>query len=289
MSLQFDTTQSVAPDVVCETDAVGNVVRCFSAPRIGSLYALAMAPPVAAQQGFHPGHLYIAHGDTPIRGLNNGVVTELSQNGEHIRSFCGGKTSHTSLGCPTDMIFAPDGRLLVATGKSVVAFEDGGGRARRFALGLYGQLTSDASHRIWGVRQGGANHIVKIFDVRGHLLGTLGGVFPPDAYSGIAYSSQGHVFVHKCRLEESAVEIYDPAGELIHSFAAPPYCSQSRVAIDAENRLYFCCQRTQEIFVVSAEGVPIRRIILQGNLTPKRIFIQNNGNLWVCGSTASYP
>jgi DNA-binding CsgD family transcriptional regulator len=165
-----DHQQSLHPTGrVIAINARGEIVR--SLEKLNRVYGVAIAPPVAREQGFTPGHLFISQSSMAKRGLNRNEILEFTSEGAVVATFCGGQEMGSRLANNCYPLFAPDGTLLLTTTSlldALLEFRNGGQTVRRLADGCFLQVAI-AENRIYATQCSSVGYVVKVLDLRGNL------------------------------------------------------------------------------------------------------------------------
>ncbi|HZO88886.1 MAG TPA: LuxR C-terminal-related transcriptional regulator [Chthonomonadaceae bacterium] len=270
--------------IVCALDRSGNVVRCFGQEQMGIARCIVIAPPHAAEAGFTPGNLFIAHDYVPQRALNRGAIAEFTPQGQFVRAFCGGPEINTRLIGPLNLAFAADGALLATSGiltDAILRFDQGGRRVRRWIEGVHNDVGVGSTGQIYTIRPETDKSTIAIYTPNGSYLGRLGPVHKYELYK-LAIHSCGHVYVSRNAKGRCEVHVYDPKGDKLDSWY-PGGLNDGRLALDEWDRLYVCCSESQDLKILAPDGTVERRFDLRGRLKPWAVAPGPNGQIYVCG------
>jgi DNA-binding CsgD family transcriptional regulator len=271
--------------VVCEVDSVGRLVRTFGSDRLFGRTGLVVAPPRAARQGFHPGHLFVTSQQIAVSGLNLSALHEFTPEGQFVRTFCGGREIGTRLASSPPGVFHPDGRLLVACGSStdaLLAFRRGGATVRRFANIICGQVSVGPFGAIYAAHVSTVGGCIRVYDAGGRLLRTFGSTPAGAGYSGLAVDSRGHVWVNYDENDAFALREFGSDGTLRRTLPLPGL-GRGCLAVDERDHLYVPCPRGGDIKILTPDGNVVRRIGLRGRLTPTSVAVGTAGQLYIVG------
>lgn len=273
--------------LVGEWSHSGAPLRAFPVEGGFPIGCLAVAPPSAALHGFTPGHLFLVSALDRPEGLNTHAISEYAPEGQCVRTLCGGRDIATRLGNVACLTFLPDGRLLVASNwvtDSLLAFSEGGKTVRPFAGCCCTGLAASAEGKVYAVRYSSLGCGINVYDAQGCLLQTFGGTPAGVEYFGIAINSRGQVFVNRLESGQGRIEVFDAEGKFLR-FLDVPGLERGQPVMDAQDRLYVPCPRTQDIKIVSPSGKIERRIELPGLSAPYCLAVQEDGNLWLSGKS----
>ncbi len=273
---------------ICELRPDGRILRVFGQEVIEAARSIAVVPDRAAEHGFKPGNLLVAHDLHPQDGLSRGAITESTPGGEYVRTFTGGSEIGIRLVGPLSLAFHADGRLLATSGwltNAILAFEDGGTTVRRFIDGWYFQVSVGPDGRIYGAPGDFTPGLIRIWDPDGTPAGAITGPDPGWHYLGLTVNSAGHVYAVARREGDRMVEQFDVNGQFVRSVPLTGL-DECRLSVDSEGRLYVPCSRTREIAVLTPAGEVQSRLPLSPGLVPTSAASGNAGRLWVCGYTA---
>jgi DNA-binding CsgD family transcriptional regulator len=277
---------------IAEIGSNGQVVRLFGTERLRFVRDIAIAPLLAARQGFTPGNLFVANSLFLRQGMNENEIVEFTPDGDFVRAFCGGPDIRTKLGSNLSLCFAPDGRLLAGSSSApdaVVAFKEGGGKVQRFALCCPNHITA-SENRVYVTHYSGWGCNIRVFDTKGREIQTIGGTSSGVAYAGIAVSSRGLICVVRDDDKVSVIDIFDTDGALLKSLPVPGYI-HGTIAMKARNCIIACCRESGDVLSLSLDGRVENRIHLSDYLLPRYVAVDARGHLFVGGqvSASSHP
>jgi hypothetical protein len=282
-----DTPARAAEDGgICRVLPDGELSGPFGMNRIGVARLIAFAPVHAANHGFSPGHLYVAHDLIPQCGLSRAAISEFTSTGRFVRCFRGGEDVATRLIGITGMSFAADGRLLVSCGwltDGILAFTAGGDRVERFAEGPFCNVavgpTGDVFASMEDRMHGGG---VLVLTPDGRYLRRFGRNALGHEHYGLAVDGRSHVFVTGYDDARRTIEEFDADGAPVRTLRVPDGHG-NKIAIDGAGRLLLPRIESGSVTVLPLDSSKCSHIDLRGRVRPLCIAAGDEGSIWVGG------
>jgi hypothetical protein len=261
------------------------MIRAFGQDSLRMAAEIALAPPHAARQGFTPGHLYVVHYDLPRYRQNSAAVVEFTPAGQFVRSFCGAAHGRVRMEGSHSLAFHPDGRLLVAEERGILAFSEGGAAVQRFRDHFCTSLYVGAQGEIYKMDYSSIGCLIEVVDANGRRLRAMGPTAPGVFNGSLVVDARGQVFTVRHQGQDAEIVVFDAQGNMLRSFPAPRHAVG--IALDPHERLHVACPRAGMIHVLSSEGHSLERIDLRRHVLPWHVAFGPNGRRWVVGYTPS--
>jgi DNA-binding NarL/FixJ family response regulator len=268
--------------LVYRINARGEVTHRFGREQMRTARAIAIAPLRAAEQGFTPGNLFVAHDQVPQRGLNRGAITEFTPDGEYVRTFCGGEEIGTRL-IGMSLSFAADGRLLATSGwltNAILAFSAGGIYVERFTDDHFMQVCCGRLG-LYATQVHNSKPIVKILDHSGKSVGVLTAAAPNTSYHGIAVSESEHIYVVVRTENRDLVEEFDENGIRVRDLQVPAG-RIGKPAVDGQGRVIIPYNESGYVVIVEPDGTVQSRIELGADECAMSVAVAADGAMFVC-------
>ena len=277
--------------VVCRLDRNGNVREAFGGDRLRAARGIAVAPPYAERHGFVPGAVYVANAALAQHELNSAEIVEFvrSDSGTYCaaRRFTGGRDVATRLAEPTCVVFDRHGRLLVTSGQltdAVLAFTNGGARVDRLATARATQIAIGPEGELYATcRDHSGSHVRLLADHNDTIMnGNVAAAPPTMVYHGLAVSPTGTIYAVRVDRGRGAIEAYNTAGDPVGLFTRTGL-REAMLCMDQAGCILAPCPASGDIKVFAPDGSAVRRIPLEGIMTPYAMANGSDGSVWVCG------
>jgi DNA-binding CsgD family transcriptional regulator len=257
--------------------------------RIRAPYGLAIAPPIAARQGFTPGSLYVVADLGAEQGLNIQEIVEFGADGREGRAFCGGRSISSRLGGAKDLLFDGTGALLVTGGTALLRFTEGGARVHPLVLQCCTSVCAAPKGELYVAHSSSRGASIGVYASSGQQRRVFGQQPMETQFPCLQPLPGGEIAALCCnpaKLDECVLHIYDVHGDFLRSWRVAN-ANYGAFAFNArDNCLYVPCRKPGDIAVYALDGRLQRRITLDQGIAPYAVTFDTDGALWCVGSIA---